>query len=154
MKYPRILSALALAWPCLIVLPALRAEEAVKTIVIVSNDNMKFSVTHIDAAPGEKLHVQLRNEGTMPKNGMAHNWVLLQANADPSAFAMAAISAHDTNYIPKALAPQVIASIPLLGPTEVGDVTFVCPTKPGKYVYICSCNGHSLAGMRGELVVN
>jgi len=66
---------------------------------------------------------------------------------------MAAISASDNGYMPKALLPEVIASIPLLGPKEVGDVTFTCPTKPGKYPYICSCNGHSMAGMRGELIV-
>ena len=66
---------------------------------------------------------------------------------------MAAIAAKDSNYVPKALAGEVLAEIPLIGPTGVGDVTFTCPTKPGKYPFICSCNGHSLAGMRGELVV-
>ncbi len=153
MKNKYIASALVTAVMGFSALPALRAEDAVKTVVIVANDQMKFSVTHIEARPGEKIHVQLRNEGTMPKNGMGHNWILLKDNADPGAFATAAIGARENDYIPKALAPQIIASIPLLGPKEVGDVTFACPTKPGKYPYICSCNGHSMAGMRGELVV-
>ncbi|HZP59411.1 MAG TPA: plastocyanin/azurin family copper-binding protein [Opitutaceae bacterium] len=128
-------------------------DTAVKTVVIVANDNLRFSITHIEASPGERLHIQLRNEGTLPKAGMGHNWILLKADANPAAFAMAAISASDNGYMPKALLPEVIASIPLLGPKEVGDVTFTCPTKPGKYPYICSCNGHSMAGMRGELIV-
>jgi len=152
-KFLLLLLPLALALVSLAALPAGRADDAVKTIVIVANDQMKFSVTHIEARPGETIHVQLRNEGTMPKNGMGHNWVLLKANADPNAFAMAAISARDTDYIPKALVSQIVAKIPLLGPKEVGDVTFACPAKPGKYPYICSCNGHSMAGMRGELIV-
>lgn len=153
MKHQILLPALALALISFAALPASRADDAVKTIVIVANDQMKFSVTHIEARPGEMIHVQLRNEGTMPKNGMGHNWILLKANADPNAFAMAAISARDNDYIPKALVSQIVAKIPLLGPKEVGDVTFASPTKPGKYPYICSCNGHSMAGMRGELIV-
>jgi len=153
MKHKHLVSSLVLALVGLIVLPAVRADDAVKTVVIVSNDQMKFSVTHIEASPGEKIHIQLRNEGTMPKNGMGHNWILLKSNADPAAFAMAAIAARDNDYVPKALAPQILAAIPLLGPKEVGDVTFTCPTKPGKYPYLCSCNGHSMAGMRGELIV-
>jgi uncharacterized cupredoxin-like copper-binding protein len=47
----------------------------------------------------------------------------------------------------------VLAFIPLRGPKEVGDVTFTVPTKPGNYPFICSCSGHSMAGMRGELIV-
>ena len=55
--------------------------------------------------------------------------------------------------MPKALATHVLAFIPLLGPKEVGDTTFNAPDKPGKYPFICSCSGHSMAGMRGELIV-
>lgn len=153
MNFPSVVSCLALALAGIVSLPTARAEDAVKTVVIIANDQMKFSVTHIEASPGEKLHVQLRNEGTMPKNEMGHNWLLLTSTTDPNAFAMAAIAARDTDYVPKAFANQILASIPLLGPKEVGDVTFTCPTKPGKYPFICSCNGHSLAGMRGELIV-
>ena len=153
MKRKYLLASLALALAAFPALTAAPAQPAAKTVVIVANDTLKFSVTRIEATPGELLHVQLRNEGTMPKNGMGHNWVLLKSDADPAAFAMAAIAAHDNDYMPKALLPEVIASIPLLGPKEVGNVTFTCPTKPGKYPYICSCNGHSMAGMRGELIV-
>ncbi len=144
---------LALGLLCALALPAARAADAARTIVIVANDTLRFSVTHIDAHPGEVLHVQLRNEGTLPKNGMGHNWILLQANADPMKYAMAAIPAAANEYMPKALASEVIAFIPLLGPKEVGDVTFTCPTTPGHYAFVCSCNGHSMAGMKGELVV-
>lgn len=153
MKAFRLQTILPLIVIGLTVLPFLRADDTVKTIVITANDSMKFSVTHIHAAPGEKLHIQLRNEGTMPKSAMAHNWVLLQTNADQNAFAMAAISSRDTDYIPKALASEVIARTALIGPKEVADVTFTCPAKPGKYPFLCSCNSHSMAGMRGELVV-
>jgi azurin len=129
------------------------ATGAVQTITISATDMLRFSVTEIDASPGQQLHVVLTNEGTMPKETMGHNWVLLTADEDPVAYATAALSAKDEGYIPKALADKVIASIAMLGPKETGEVTFAAPTVPGTYQYLCSCTGHGLAGMRGVLIV-
>jgi azurin len=145
----RLLLALAVAPLAFAASPA--APE--KSVVIVTNDAMKFSVTRIEVSPGQPVHVELRNEGTMPKDSMGHNWILLKAGSDAAAYAMAAIPAKADGYQPKALANEVVAVIPLLGPKETGSVSFAAPTKPGVYPYICSCSGHSLAGMRGELVV-
>jgi azurin len=155
-------AALLTALAPLSTVPALRAADASpptnaandeKLVVIVANDTLKFSVTKIEAAPGQKIHVQLRNEGTLPKDGMGHNWILLDADSAASSYAMTALSDRRDQYEPKSMASHVLASIPLLGPKEVGDVTFCAPTKPGTYPFICSCSGHSMAGMRGELVV-
>ncbi len=132
---------------------AARAADDEKLVTIVANDTLKFSVTEIDASPGQKIHVQLKNEGTLPKDGMGHNWILLDSEAEASTYATTAMSARDVAYQPKSQASHVLAFIPLLGPKEVGDVTFSAPTKPGKYPFICSCSGHSMAGMKGELIV-
>ena len=133
--------------------PAPASVAPVRTVVIIGDDTLRFNITTIEAKPGEPIHVQLRNEGTLPKDGMGHNWILLDSDNEAVTYAMAAIPAREFGYMPKAEASHVLASIPLLGPKEVGDVTFTAPTKPGKYPYICSCSGHSMAGMRGELVV-
>lgn len=133
--------------------PSARSADDEKLVKIVANDTLKFSVTEIVASPGQKIHVQLKNEGTMPKDGMGHNWILLDSEGEAATYAMTAISARDAAYQPKALASHVLASIQLLGPKEVGDVTFCAPTKPGRYPYICSCSGHSMAGMKGVLIV-
>ena len=127
--------------------------DAPKTVVIVANDSLKFSVTRIEAQPGQKLHIQLRNEGTMAKAIMGHNWILLKAGKDPNAYAGAAATATKEGYEPKALANDVIASIRLLGPKETADVTFEAPSVTGRYQYLCSFPAHSAAGMRGELIV-
>lgn len=124
-----------------------------KTVVITANDTLRFSVTKIEASPGELLHVQLHNEGTMPIQAMGHNWVLLQAGKDPLDFAAAAVSASDQGYIPAALKSEVIAHIGLLGPGQTGDVTFKAPTVPGKYPFLCTFPAHCAAGMRGVLIV-
>ncbi len=132
--------------------PAL-ADEGVRTVVITANDNMRFSVTRIEAHPGEKLCVQLRNEGTLPKEVMAHNWVLLKHGQDATAYATAALQAKAEEYRPKALAEDVIASIPLVGAHREGETTFTVPEAPGSYPFLCSFPAHCMVGMRGELVV-
>ena len=133
--------------------PAARSADDEKLITIVANDTLKFDVTEIAATPGQKIHVRLKNEGTLPKAGMGHNWILLDSEAEAMTYAMAAIPDRADGYQPKAQAAHVLAFIPLLGPKEVGDVTFCAPTKPGKYPFICSCSGHSMAGMKGYLIV-
>jgi azurin len=134
-------------------LPAARADNDVKMVSIVANDSLKFSVKEIDATPGQTIHVKLTNEGTLPKDGMGHNWILLDSESEAGPYATTALSARSTEYEPKGLASHVLASIPLLGPKESGEVTFCAPTKPGKYPFICSCSGHSMAGMKGYLIV-
>jgi azurin len=153
MKTKYISTLLALA---LIAVGRMQADPAaapVQTVAITASDTLRFSVTEIDASPGQPLHIVLTNDTTMPKDTMGHNWVLLKAGEDPTAYAMAALAAKDEGYLPKALADKVIASIPMLGPKETGEVTFAAPTVPGSYQYFCSCSGHSLAGMRGVLIV-
>ncbi len=127
--------------------------EPVKEVELTASDQMKFNLAEIDARPGQTVHVLLTNVGTMPKTVMGHNWVLLQAGKDPIAYANAAMSAAAENYQPKALADQVIAAIPLLGPKQQGEATFVAPTAPGTYYFLCSFPAHSQAGMRGKLIV-
>jgi azurin len=124
-----------------------------KNVVIVAGDSMKFSVTRIEAQPGQKIHVQLNNEGTLPKEVMAHNWILLKAGQNVTAYATAALSAKDQGYLPPSLADEVLASIPLVGGGRTGDVTFTAPTEPGSYPFLCSFPAHCQVGMRGELLV-
>lgn len=129
------------------------AAEPAKTVTIIASDSMKFSLTHIEAHPGQKIHVVLRNEGTLPKEVMGHNWVLLKMGHEATAYASAAVTAKDQNFQPKSLADEVLASIPLLGAKQSGEVEFEAPTAPGSYPFLCSFPAHCQAGMRGELVV-
>ena len=134
-------------------LPAASAADNGKTIVITASDMLKFSVTQIEVQRGQTVHIQLKNAGTLPKDVMGHNWILLKAGSDATAYATAALSAKGEGYQPKSLADQVLASIPLLGPRQTGEVTFVAPDTAGSYIYLCTFPGHFQAGMRGELIV-
>jgi azurin len=124
-----------------------------KMVVISAFDTMKYSVNTIEAHPGEKITVELKNEGNMPKEAMGHNWILLKAGVDPQAYANSALTAKAQDYQPSSMADKVIASIKLLGPKETGSVTFAAPSVPGKYAYVCSFPAHCQVGMKGFLVV-
>ena len=123
-----------------------------RVVEITANDTMKYSVTMIGAKAGEQLKVVLTNTGTMPKDVMGHNFVLLKAGSDAAAFSTAAVAAKETGYIPAALKDQVIASIDLLGPRKSGEVVFTVPG-PGEYPFLCSFPAHFAVGMKGTLIV-
>ncbi|MBP7140556.1 MAG: azurin [Opitutaceae bacterium] len=129
------------------------ASQGPRVINIDASDTMKFSVTRIEATPGESLKVALHNKGTLPKEAMGHNWVLLKAGTDPLAFCQAAVAAKATDYVPAAEASKVIVHTKLLGPKQVDEVSFKAPTEPGEYPFVCSFPAHAMSGMKGVLVV-
>ena len=122
-----------------------------RVIEITANDQMKFSLATIEAKAGEELKVVLTNIGSLPKEAMGHNWVLLKAGTDPMAFGAASMTAKNTDYIGPSVKDQVIAFIPILGPKQKGETTFKAPAA-GEYPFICSFPGH-VALMKGTLIV-
>jgi azurin len=132
---------------------SLCAQPAPKPVTITANDTMKFSVTSFTVKPGEVVHVALTNMGTLPKDVMGHNWILLKAGKDGAAYSTAAANAKGENYEPKALAGDVLARIGLLGSKQTGEITFTAPAEPGDYVYLCSFPAHFQVGMRGIMTV-
>ena len=129
-----------------------KAGEA-RTIEITANDQMKFSVTTIEAKPGEQLKIVLKNIGTLPKEAMGHNWVLLKKGADAAAFSTAAVAAKAQDYVPDNLKNQVVAHTKLIGPKQTDEITFTVPSEPGDYPYLCSFPAHYVVGMKGTLTV-
>jgi azurin len=128
--------------------------EAPREVRIEVGDNMKFSVTRIEAAAGETLRVALVNRGSAPKEAMGHNWVLLRAGADATAYANAAVGAKATDYLPGARAADVIAATKLLGGGAKDAVVFTVPAEAGtELVFICTFPAHLQLGMKGVVVV-
>lgn len=133
--------------------PSAAAAPAVANLEVTANDTMKFNVTRLEVKAGQDVKVTFTNLGNMPKAAMGHNWVLLKKSADVKAFTDAAMSAMATEYIPAAMADQVIAHTKMLGPKQSEDVSFKAPTEPGEYPFVCTFPGHYLTGMKGVLVV-
>lgn len=133
--------------------PPLADAAAGRTVALTAGDDMKYSVTTINAKPGEPLTVTLKATGSMPRVAMAHNFVLLKPGTDPTAFTNAGASAASTDFIAPAMKAQVIASTKLAGNGETVEVSFKAPAKPGSYTYLCTFPGHFVSGMKGTLVV-
>jgi azurin len=127
--------------------------EGPKTVVITAGDAMRFDVTEIEAKPGQSIHVVLKNDGSLPKEVMAHNWVLLKAGREAESYSAAAVNSKDQGFEPASLAGEVIAFIPLVGSHQSGETTFAAPMEPGVYHFLCSFPAHCQAGMRGNLTV-
>lgn len=132
---------------------AARAADETRTITITAGDALHFSVTQIEARPGEKIRIVLRNESSLPKTVMGHNWVLLKSGSDPSSYAARAVSAKGEGYEPQSLSSEVLAAIPLVGGGEQGEITFEAPNERGAYPFLCSSPAHAAAGMHGVLTV-
>lgn len=124
-----------------------------REIEITASDTMKYSITSIEAKPGEDIKVILTNIGTQPVEVMGHDWVLLKAGSDAAAFDAAALNAKDTGYIPASLSDEIIAKIDLLGPRKSGEVEFKAPMAPGDYPFLCTFPAHYQTGMKGVLTV-
>ena len=97
------------------------------------------------------MALTLKHTGTLPKSSMGHNFVLLKAGADVQAYATAAVSAKDDEYLPKAAADQVLAATKLLGGGSSDTIVFKAPAA-GSYDFICSFPGH-YAVMKGKFIV-
>ena len=132
---------------------ATAAQAGPRTVEITANDQMKFSVTHIDAKPGEQLSVVLTNTGSQPIEVMGHNWTLLKKDVDVAAFDLAASKEKDNGYFPESLANECIAHTKLLGPRKSDEVTFTVPSEPGDYPFLCTFPAHYQVGMKGTLTV-
>lgn len=128
------------------------APAAPREIDLTANDTMHYDTTALTAAPGEALKVVLTNVGVTPLAAMGHNWVLLKAGSDYTAFAQAASQAKDTGYIPASLQDEIIAKIDVLGPRKSGEVDFTAPTTPGDYPFLCTFPAHFIF-MHGILTV-
>lgn len=124
-----------------------------RTIDIVANDEMKYSVTTITAKPGEQIRVRLIARGVVPKIAMAHNFVLLKPGTNELKFVEAGAAFRDQDFVAPAMKASVLAKTPLAGPGETVQVVFTAPMKPGSYSYLCTFSGHFQAGMKGVLIV-
>jgi azurin len=122
-------------------------------VEIEVGDNMRYTPSVINARPGERIRVVLKDVGKIPKTGMGHNFVLLKSGVSAQAFVDKSSLARETDFLVPALQDQVIAASQLVGPGEQSEVTFEAPARAGEYVFLCTFPGHFKLGMKGQLVV-
>lgn len=119
------------------------------TWTVEGNDQMKFDTELIRVKAGEPLELTLKNVGSLPKESMGHNLVILKPGVDIATFGGEAAAAVDSDYIPKSSLSSVVAHSKLLGPAEEDKITVTLDK--GVYDYICSFPGH-FGMMKGKIV--
>jgi|SRR5690606_26197899 len=127
------------------------ASDEVVELTISGTDQMQFDKKELRVKAGQKVRLTLTHSGTMAKNAMGHNWVLLKEGVDLAAFGQKAATAMDNDYIPASEEGSIIAHTKMLGGGESDTIEFTAPAK-GSYEYLCSFPGH-YALMRGVLIV-
>ncbi|VTP91748.1 azurin [Sphingobacterium daejeonense] len=120
-------------------------------IVLSSDDRMRFDLSTIEVFEGQTVQLTLKHTGTMSKQSMGHNFVLLAQGVDVNAFGQKAASASSTEYIPQDETGDIIAYTRLIGGGESDTIEFPALAK-GIYDFICSFPGH-YGIMKGKFVV-
>lgn len=120
-------------------------------LVIEGNDQMQFNKNELKAVAGKPIKLTLKHVGTIPKEAMGHNLVILQQGTDEGAFAAKAIEAKATDYIPASEKASIVAHTKLLGGGEEDTIEFTIDKK-GTYNFLCTFPGH-VAMMKGVLIV-
>jgi len=127
-----------------------KADENVANIVITGNDLMQFSLKEIKVKAGQKVKLTLRHIGTLDKNVMGHNVVILKPGVDMAEFASLASTEKENDYIPKDT-QDVIVHTKVIGGGETTSIEFDAPPA-GTYTFICSFPAH-FAMMNGKFIV-
>ena len=109
------------------------------TLTLEGNDQMRFDKTELKVAAGAEVTLTLTHVGSMAKEVMGHNFVLLKEGVSVESFAAKAARAKDNDYIPEG--DEVIAHTKIIGGGESDTITFMAPA-PGTYEFICSFPGH------------
>lgn len=127
-----------------------KVDNNVANIVITGNDLMQFSLSEIKVKAGQKVKLTLRHIGTLDKNVMGHNVVILKPGVDIAEFASLASTEKANDYIP-ADTQDVIVHTKIVGGGETTSIEFEAPAL-GTYDFICSFPAH-FAMMKGKFIV-
>lgn len=127
------------------------ATDEVAELSISGNDQMQYDKHEFKVKAGQKVKLTLTHTGTMAKNAMGHNWVLLKQGVDLAGFGQKASTAMDNDYIPESEEDNIIAHTKMLGGGETDTIEFTAPAK-GTYEFLCSFPGH-YALMKGTFIV-
>jgi azurin len=124
------------------------AKDTVTTVIINAVGGLQYDTVRFKVRPGAKVKIIFTN-----KDDMSHNLVITKPGAR-SAVVKAALDlgteGQKMNYIPAL--PEVLWSVPILGPGETKTITFTAPQTAGIYPYVCTYPGHG-AVMYGAMYV-
>lgn len=123
-------------------------DASVVTIKLNAVAGLQFDQPRFRVAPETQVKIVLTNQ-----DDMSHNMVITKPGAR-ARIVDAAMKLEEKgpekDYIPDS--PEVLWTIRVLSPGEVGSVTFTAPKQPGVYPYVCTFPGHGFS-MYGAMYV-
>ena len=152
MRYALVAAALLGAQSLMLSTPAAAADKVCK-FEITANDQMQYSMKEmsVPAACGQ-VQLTLKHIGTLPKEAMGHNWVLVKSS-DLTAVANAGLTAGPANSYITPGDKRVIAHTKSIGGGQSDTITFSTAGLAGQsLMYLCTFPGHN-ALMRGTFKV-
>lgn len=118
---------------------------------ITGTDQMTYDKNELKVKAGQMVSLTLSHSGTMTKEAMGHNWVLITNDITVEDYANKARDAKDKDYIPDSEYATTIAHTKLLGAGESDTIIFEAPEK-GTYNFLCTFPGH-FGTMKGKFIV-
>lgn len=129
-------------------------ENGVATVHITGDDQMQYDLKSFTVHPGEKVRIDLKNIGKMPKEAMSHNVVVLNKGIDYKKFANEAVQGgnFEDDYVPESMRGDVLAHTKMAGPGDEVSVEFTAPSETGNHSFVCTFPGHFIT-MHGTMKV-
>src|SRR5688500_18054007 len=131
-----------------IILATAQPAAPVTTISLNVKAGLQFDIVRFRVNPGAKVKIILTNT-----DDMSHN-LLITKPGTRLKVVNAALQLGEKgpamSYIPRL--PEVLFSIPVVAPNDIGSVTFTAPSAPGVYPYVCTLPGHGFV-MYGAIYV-
>jgi azurin len=124
-----------------------------KTVYIEGLDYLQYSVKNFTVSPNTQIELTMKTVSNLPKSQMAHNWILLNKDADAEKFVNSSIQQKGNDYVDPKMKDLIIAMTGMLGGGEKETIIFTAPSQKGDYTYVCTFPGHFEAGMKGTMTV-
>ena len=114
-------------------------------ITISGNDVMMYDKKSFSAIAGSEFTLILRHKGTLSKNSMGHNIVIIDKKEDVFKFG-AKVNANGglgkNGFIPVKVKEKIIAHTAMIGGGEESVIIFTVPEETGSYPFLCTFPGH------------
>ena len=108
--------------------------------------DLSYDVTEVRATAGEELTFRYINASET----LQHNVVVVRGEEAVRPVGIAALQAHEHDYVPPDEMDRIVAFSDLAAPGDTVAFTFTVPP-PGVYPYICTYSGH-FTMMQGRLI--
>ena len=124
-------------------------QDGIVRLVVNANDQMRYDRRQLRVKAGSRIELTLNHTGSLDKQAMGHNLVILKPGTDLYDFIDRANTSVKNDFIPEG--NDIVVHTELIGGGESTTIAFDAPA-PGAYDFICTFPGHG-GIMKGTFTV-